>query len=75
MPKKKEDETPKNQCLCGKDMSVKHKTCFSPAECRACGFEPHEAARRKQMIRDGGLRENHWGGRTLFLGRTTEGER
>lgn len=69
----KKGESP-NLCLLGRDMTAKHADC-APIECKICGFEPHEAARRKQMIRDGGLRENHWGGRTLFLGRTTEEER
>lgn len=64
----KKDETP-NLCLLGRDMTAKHADCVTPIECKFCGFEPHEAARRKQMIRDGGLRENHWGGRTLVLGR------
>lgn len=64
----KKGETP-NLCLLGRDMTAKHADCVTPLECKFCGFEPHEAARRKAMIRDGGLRENHWGGRTLFLGK------
>lgn len=64
----KKGETP-NLCLLGRDMTAKHADCVTPIECKSCGFEPHEAARRKQMIRDGGLQVNHWGGRTLVLGR------
>ena len=60
-----------NLCLLGRDMTSKHADCVTPIECKFCGFEPHEAARRKQMIRTGGLQVNHWGARQLALGKRT----
>ena len=55
-------------CTLGKN-DARNGSCHAPEECRRCGYEVHEMARRKQEIRSNGLTQRSDGLRGLAIRR------
>lgn len=52
---------------CVKGFCEEHRKTRNDSLCQKCGWNAAEAARRKDIIRNGGLTANKWGERRLVL--------